>query len=745
MIIGAAKRSLIGGEIDPDLHHASDLIPVRIGAAICENFIVRAHGGVERTPGTEHLAIAKGSGKVRLGMFKRASSAAYLAEYTDGTLRLRSSDIAPGDPAFDEIDTPWGAAALDGLQFTQSNNVQWIFSGSPLMELQRYDGGSGWVFELVASEIENGPFLDANTDKEYRLTVTGELVVHPPLIDGDPPVLGPDMELEKADSITLTATDDLFLAGHVGAFFRIEEEDYSAVPRWEAGSAITAGQRVRFNTNVYEAVNDGNTSGNAPTHTIGNETDGTGIKDATPVEFKYLHPGYGIVKITAVTSPTEATAEILSDRLPDSTTAGTWRWSEGAWSDVNGYPAVGALYKDALWAAASTAEPFKLWKSAIEGFSDFEPGVNDDNALTRGLYGAQTEAIRWLAPAAYMAIGTDGPEWVARPDQKGDTVRVSNLITEEATDQGSSDIPGIVISGTTIFVDASRRSLLGMRYDYRNDAWVPRDLSLLARHILGQGVVQIAYQRNPWPLIWCLLEDGTLGALTYQPDQEVLAWHRHDFGDPVESIAVLPVEDGQRETLFLAVRRKPDETHIERMVDRFRPERGASIADAQYLFGAVAYDLPEAQATFSGLDHLEGREVIALIDGNSHPPIIVTGGAVTLNFAGKKVFIGLRYKSRYQTLPFDFGQPEDFQSGRPKRIADLLMAFRATLGGVIRMGKRAERVFKLGAAPLDQAPPLYTGVRRINPPASEDTGQLEYVTEEAWPATIVAIFPEYEV
>lgn len=724
MNVRAPKRSVIGGEVDPDLHYASDLIPVRTGAAVCQNFIVRTKGGIERTPGTEHIAICKSASKVRLGKFKRSASATYLSEFTDGFVRLRRSDIVPGDASFDQVATSWSDAELPFLQFTQSNDVQWIFSGQPIKELQRILLEGEVSFDLVNSDIKNGPFLDANTDEDFTITAT-------------------ETALEKGDSITLTASQSLFLAGHVGAYFRLEEQDFSETPQWEDEVTVYSGQRVRFNSNVYEVTKAGTTSNNAPTHSRDEQNDST---EADFVTWKYLHSGYGIVKITEVTSDTVAVAEVVSDRLPHTIeSTGTWRWSEGAWSDVNGYPRTGALYKDALWAGASDFEPYMLWKSATQGFSDFEPGINDDNALNRPLFGEQTEGIRWLAPSGYMAIGTDGPEWVARPDQRGDVVRVNNLITEEGTDQGSSYIPGIVISGTTIFVDASRRLLCGMRYDFRNDTWLPRDLSLLAGHILGQGVVEMAYQRNPWPLIWCLLEDGTLGAVTYQPDQEVLAWHRHDFGDPVESIAVLPVEDGRRETLFIAVRRKADELHIERMADRFRSERSQPLEEAKYLFGGVSYDLEEAQTTFTGLDHLEGREVGALVDGYNHPPMTVTGGAVTTNFAGRRVFIGLRYKSRFKTLPFDFGQPDDFEAGRPKRISDLSIAFSATMGGIIKMGKRVTQVFRRGDADLDAAPPLYTGVRKIDPPASEDTGQLEYETDEAGPASVLAIFPEYEV
>jgi hypothetical protein len=50
-------------------------------------------------------------------------------------------------------------------------------------------------------------------------------------------------------------------------------------------------------------------------------------------------------------------------------------------------------------------------------------------------------------------------------------------------------------------------------------------------------------------------EDGTVVGLTYNRDEGVVGWHRHDFGGYVESIAVLPQADGLQDALWLVVRR----------------------------------------------------------------------------------------------------------------------------------------------------------------------------------------------
>jgi hypothetical protein len=709
----APKRALSGGEVDPDLWHASDLNPVRIGAAEVRNFIVRQRGGVERRPGTELLALAKTAARVRLVPFSRSSDASYLLEFGPSYVRAYDADMAAGDAMTDEAATPYLAADLAYLQWAQSNDVQWVFSGGPVKELQRDPAGPS--FDLVDAQIDNGPFLDLNPDKTLTLkasAVTGA-------------------------GVTLTASAALFQAGHVGSVWRLEEGDTGIADLWLPGKAVALNVEKRFNGRTYRCAVAGTTTSYPPEHESGTRDDGEAV------EWEYLHSGFGIVKITGYTSPTSVTATVLK-RLPQQVvTLTTWRWQEGAFSSLRGYPITGALYKNALWMGGTAAEPYRLWKSAIDGFNDFEPGVFDDSALTRDLVDGATEAVRWMAPSKALVIGTDGPEWLARPDSEGDTVRINNLLTEPATNEGSSEIPGLTIGSRTVFTDAGRRRLVSISYDIRQSAWLPAELSLLSAHILGAGVLEVVYQRNPWPIIWCLLEDGTLAALTYLPEQDVLAWHRHDFGDPVESIAVLKVEGGRREALFLAVRRD-GAVCLERMFDRHRPETGQGIAEARYLQSAKVYTLGAPETVFTGLDHLEGREVIALVDGNSHPPVTVTGGSVTLNFAGSNVVIGLSYKSRYQTLPFDMGMPDLAQTPKNKRATDLAIAFRASMGGLVEVGGKVQDVFRLGASPLDAAPELFDGVKTVFPPGADNAGQLAYENETAWPATLTAIFPEYE-
>lgn len=713
-----ARRTFAGGEIDQDQWYSSDLVPVRNGAAEITNFIVKPQGGVERTPGTEHIAVANTTEQVKLMPFIPARDQAYCCEWGPSYVRVRGVGNAG---AFTDEVTEYVAADLPFLQMVQSADIQWVVSGKKPKELQRL---ATLDFQFVDMQLASGPFARRNDDDTIVITASAE-----------------------TGTVTLTSAVAYFEAGHVGSFMRLEESDLSYVALWKPGVTVSLGDVVRSGPSAYEVTSAGDTSADPPTHLEGEVTDGL---EPSSVSYLYLHSGFGVVKITAVNSPTEAVAEVIK-RLPGDVAdvgVGTWKWNAGAWSDVQGYPVTITLYKNSLWAGGSLREPYQIWKSALDGFDDWEFGVEDDAGLDRGLFSDQTDSIRWMSPGKFLAIGTGGSEWVARPESSGDTVRPNNLITEEATTQGSSDVPGVSVNSKTIFVDASREQLRSFDFNFRTDRWDEDVLSEFCQHIFAQGVRELHWQRSPWPVLWTVLDTGDLGALTFKPTQQIRAAHRHTFGGAVESMCVVPDALGEHDQLWLAVRRSPDgvsQLHIERMFPRFRPDKSDQIESARYLQAAKVYSEATPQTVFTGLDHLNGMQVVALVDGNAHPEMTVAAGQVTLNFPGQNVVVGLAYTSRLTTLPFDLGIEEEFQTGRNMRVTDLSLALRGTLGGhIVTRGKR-ERLFSLGDTPLDAPPSLFSGIRKVDVPAKANGGQLTYETDAPWPATVTGMFPQFEV
>ena len=102
-----------------------------------------------------------------------------------------------------------------------------------------------------------------------------------------------------------------------------------------------------------------------------------------------------------------------------------------------------------------------------------------------------------------------------------------------------------------------------MAYNYQVELYESRDLTVMAEHVTAGEVIQILFQNNPYPILWCLMDDGNLCALTYEKEQSVYAWHRHETQGTIESIALIP--NGNDDELWITVLRGTN-----RYVERFK-------------------------------------------------------------------------------------------------------------------------------------------------------------------------------
>jgi hypothetical protein len=143
--------------------------------------------------------------------------------------------------------------------------------------------------------------------------------------------------------------------------------------------------------------------------------------------------------------------------------------------------------------------------------------------------------------------------------------------------------------------------------------------------------------------------DGVLLSLTYEADQNVIAWARHTSGTALfESVATIYGDTGNADEVWLTVNRDGA-----RMIERLDPlayaKLEAGTAETMvYLDSAILIENDPATTAVTGLDHLEGESVGILADGAVQPNKTVTGGAITLDTAAETIIVGLPYTSLLQ-------------------------------------------------------------------------------------------------
>jgi hypothetical protein len=322
---------------------------------------------------------------------------------------------------------------------------------------------------------------------------------------------------------------------------------------------------------------------------------------------------WGWAKIVAFTSATQVKIDIKS---AFGGTAAVTTWRLGAWSSGTGWPGTITFHEERLFLANSKLQPQTLWASVSGAYESFSPtgtdGVTkDDHALNFTIADDRVNAIRWMSAGKTLALGTTGGEFNLSASSLNEAVTPSNVTVRRETTNGSADIRPERIGAAVLYVQRAGRKIYEMAYSFENDAFNSPELSLLARHLTQKGITEIAYQAEPWSVVWVVRADGALLGLTYMRGQDVVGWHQHRIAGrhtKVLSIACIP-GIGQDEA-WLAVEREVNgvvRRSVERMAGAFEPEDPFDKKGAFFVDGGLRYDgagaaalTPGAGATVAG-------------------------------------------------------------------------------------------------------------------------------------------------
>lgn len=154
-----------------------------------------------------------------------------------------------------------------------------------------------------------------------------------------------------------------------------------------------------------------------------------------------------------------------------------------------------------------------------------------------------------------------------------------------------------------------------------------------------------------------------------------------------------------------------------------------------------------ARDTLAGLDHLEGREVVALADGEVINGLTVTSGAVNLGSPAGVVVIGLPYESELQTLEVNIPNSETL-SDKTKIIKQVTAVLLETRGGWYGKSSAVADLweFKPRAETDDYGPiqPLTGKATQVITDGWRGNGQITVVQRDPLPMNILALIPRMD-
>jgi hypothetical protein len=624
-------NSFTAGEIGPDAEDRSDLQQHARGCSEGLNMIGLVTGPqVSRGGFWDRGAMADESLPARIVPFARSSEDALFLELGPGVARVwtvAGSLIMDGASPYQFV-TPWTAAETARLWFRQLGDVLFVTD---------LDAGATRVIKRLADddwtvstyEFRDGPWLPEDVEGAVTLTASA-----------------------KTGAITLTASAASFSAADVGSLVQLRESDGSpGVTTWTSGTDFSVGDLVQFDGRVYSragAPADEDTTGTTPPlHTEGTVSDGQ-------VPWTFVHDGRGVARITSYTSPTQVGATVIR---PIPSTTATKFWSKQAYSAVEGYPrALTAEREERLVFASSLTRPGTVDATRTAGFSpvfgDFKPGLGtgrvvDDDAVRLDVGGS--ERVVWLLSAPVLLAGCTGGEYAVSGSQLDEPMTPDTRRAMPLSTYGNADVAPLLIQGpppAILHVLRSRKTLRETKVS--PDLTVEsRNLSVLAHHIHGLGMAELAWQQS-LNLVWMRLDDGSQAAMTYDMEQQVIGTTRQPLptGWTVESVAAAPAPEGG-DVVAVGVKRTKGETVQRRfwlLSDR---------SEQMFMDGAQRYE-GAAVTTVDGFDHYAGETVAVLSNGARLPDQVVSeAGTITVPVASGDIVAGLKALRRHVTLPLD--------------------------------------------------------------------------------------------
>ena len=750
--------SFVGGEMSPHVFSRIDLQKFGSGAAKLRNYFVHAEGGTSTRAGTTFVhEIKDNANQSRLIKFEYNEQQAYALEFGNQYIRLISNGglvleptktitatsqtnpvtitsaahgFSDGDEVFIsgvlgmvelnnqffkvsgvtansfnlaiidgtnfsayvsggtvarvyEIVTPYLSAELSTLKFRQSNDVLYLTHRNHAPRKLNRNGATDWALEVIGF----APLQVAPTGVSVTVVGAGGSTRHEYLVTA---VAAETLE----ESITVSAVTTVGNA-------TLSNTNYNRVT-WAAAA-------VAERYNVYKEDN--------------------GL--------------YGYIGSTETTTFNDKNILVdLDDTAPK---------LRQPFATAGNYPgAVGLHEQRTTWGNTDNG-PLNIWLSQTSQFENMNvssPLKATDAVSMRLVAGKGNEVRHFRSFDDKLFIFTSGAVWTLEPGGDSDAITPASKQLTVQEWLASTEVPPITIKKNMLMVsgqDDEGFEVHSVGEDSQSGIagrYAGSDLTVLSRHLFeGYTIKEWCYMERPYRLVLAIRSDGKILCLTYLNEHQVYAWSVFETDGIFESICDVP--EGQEDTAYIQVKRTINGQE-KRYIERFHSRTFADITDAFFVDCGLSYTGP-ATAVLGGLDHLEGKSLIALVDGNLEKNLLVTNGTVNLQSAGSKIHIGLSYQGQIDTLPLDVNQGESMAKKKSvSALACRVLNTRGLYAGPQNgaMEEVAARTDEKWGAPAN----TISDMRRI-PIASdwERSKGVSISSEPGLPSTILSIVAEVNV
>ena len=528
--------------------------------------------------------------------------------------------------------------------------------------------------------------------------------------------------------IALTASSAMFRAGHVGSYWQItHRRDNAHISSAYAIGVIAAGSTAStrisggwsffsygtWTTTVYleksvggtwETVRSWQARGDRNIIASGEEQEPTEMRlrvllGACTVATHFVLEASearvnGLVKITAVGgldaegNATTATADIISELW---STAATSLWTEGSFSEERGFPRTITLHGGRLWFGGTEKDPQRIWGSVVNDIENFRRSTYDDAGVSFTPASNQSSSMQWMISfGENLVLGTSQDEWSVTGSNG--YITPVDVSIRRRSGYGSAHNQAQYLGDSIVFLARDARHFRQLVPRTNEVDWQSTNLNTLADHLiaLDEGIKQFAIQNSPVTILWAVLTDGKLLGLTYEREQNVFAWHRHDINDgdaKFKSVAVIPSATSSH-VYFCNKHEQYGGGADYYVIDRFHDEVfQRSWSDAAYMDSYVNVTSGSTITSVTGLLRFRGHTPQIMDRGTglrvANSTAVDSSGVLTKTLPAGSYRIGMAFTSELQMMRFDIPLRDGTSQGRNWKTNRVRLKMIYSKGGTI--------------------------------------------------------------
>lgn len=665
------------------------------------------------------------------------------------------------------LETPYDAADLFGINYVQSAEVlTLVHPDYPVQEIRRL-GVDDWtisepVFQPIVAapeDVEMNATLTSGTPEDlviysYRVTALTTGGVEESVASLDALTDASELVITNIQNINVgskmpnffprvtTSTNHNFRTGDMVSFVEVAGMTQLNGRTSSVSRIVSATQ---FDVTIRSENFDDYTGGGKVRFGDANNLSQRGAYNTinwSPVEgadrynvYKLQNGAYGYIgQTTEITFRDSNITPDLSKTPPESV---------NPFDGVGNYPSAVCYFEQRRCFAATHNNPQNIWMSRPATESNFSSSLptNDGDAISFKIASREQNRIRHLVPIDDLVAFTVGSEF--RIYTNADIVAPATIAARPQSYTGASQVQPVTTNGTVLYVQAQgdRVRELGFVGDAGTRAYRSNDLCRIAHHLFDDHlIVDMTFVSGSQAVCWCVRDDGKLVALTYVPEEKVIAWHLHETDGVVESIAA--VFESGLPVVYLVVRREIDGEQ-RRYIEQMSGWRTTTRQNAFFVDAGLTYT-GTPRTTFTGLDHLEGCEVAVLADGSVMPRATVTNGSISIQHPASVVHVGLPYRAVAKTLPLALEGVEAAAQATRKTIKKVSLNVDKSSG--LKAGNSEATLYEAKertTEPFGAPPSLLSGY--VDVPVSTgwtDGGQVVVAQDDPLPLSILSMVLE---